>query len=146
VRVTKREVAETLAYLKGIYAGLIPSGQTELTVHSWLITLGDANLEPGDLLTAAVEWARGDEHEYAPKPGQLMAIIRDEQARRKRTEELSAWRQRGCLVVTSEGLSNQDGDLVDEHGNVIPEIGEGKPKDQGLDEIVQRITGRMKAK
>jgi hypothetical protein len=146
MRATNADVAETLAYLKGIYAGLIPSGQTEVTVHSWLRTLGDMEMEPGDLLAAATEWGRGDEHEFAPRPGQLMAIIRDEQDRRERKRKYDKWQSNGGLICTNGVYVNRDGETVDEHGNVIPEIGEGKPKDQDLDRIVQRITGRMKAK
>jgi hypothetical protein len=146
MKITKSEVAETLAYLRGIYTGMIPAGQTEAMVHSWLTTLGKMDVERGELLSAAIEWARGDEHEFVPRPGQLMAIIRDEQDRRERKRKYDKWQSNGGLICTNGVYVNRDGETVDEHGNVIPEIGEGKPKDPDLDEIVQRITGRMKAK
>ncbi len=146
MRITKAETAKTLAFLDRIYGNLIPKGPTDPLVGAWLVTLEDVDCEPGDLFASAKAWAKNPENQYAPKPGQLIPHIREAQERRLWRRKLDNWESSGGLIRTGGVLVNRDGDMVDEDGKVIREIGEGKPKDPNLDKIVQRITGRMKAR
>lgn len=146
MRITKAEVAKTLAYLDRIYGGLLPKGPTDPLVQAWLVTLEDVDCESGDLFESAKAWAKNPENQYAPKPGQLVRHITEEVDRRIWRKKMENWERSGGLIRTGGVLVNRDGEMVDDNGNVIREIGEGKPKDPNLDKIVRRITWRMKAK
>ena len=146
MRLTKAETAKTLAFLDRIYGNLIPKGATESLVEAWMITLDDVDLEPGDLFEAAKAWAKNPENQYAPKPGQLIAHIREAQERRLWRRKLDNWERNGGLIRTGGVLVNRNGEMVDEDGNVIREIGEGRSKDPDLDQIVRRITSRRNVK
>ncbi len=143
MKLTQAEVTQTLAFLDAIYGNLMPKGDPQTVRDAWIYALERLNVESGELLAAARQWATDGESSYPPRPGQLGEIITKERARRQRRAVWEAWERSGGLIETGGVLVNRDGETVDSEGRVIREIGEGKPKDQNLDQIVQRITGRI---
>lgn len=144
MRVSSAEVAKTIGYLDAIYGGLMPKGGGKELVSAWQIALKNLDIEPGDLFFAAELWVQREDSQFAPKPGQLISIIRDEQTRREHRKVHDAWMRSGGLIRTGGVLVNRDGDECDEQGRPLPQLTEGKPRDADLDDLVRRITKQVR--
>lgn len=144
MKVNPLEVANTLGYIDMVYGALTPKGSAQPLVAAWCTTLEDVDVEPGDLFNAAKTWAKNPENMYAPKPAQLIALIEDEQRRRANQARHDTWMRSGGLIRTGGVLVNRDGEECDEHGNPLPQLTEGKPRDTELDELVRRITKQVR--
>ena len=144
MKVSPLEVANTLGYLDMLYGALTPKGSAQPMIAAWCTTLEDVDVEPGDLFTAAKAWAKDPENQYYPKPGQLIPLIDEEHRRKLNQARHDNWMKNGGLIRTGGVLVNRDGEECDEHGVPIAELGEGKPKDAELDELVRRITKQVR--